>query len=218
MTSPPAQIAPPEQFANAKPFPHVIVDGMFPDELIDEAYAEFPDPDSPAWRTFTGERERGKQECQDPVWLGPSTRALLAGLTCDRFRDALVEMTGVEGLVPSLLGGGMHQSAPGARLGMHTDFNRHPETGMERVLNVLLYLNRGWRYQWGGNLLLGMPPAARKMVTPQANRLVIFRTSDTSWHGHPELVVAPHVRRSVAAYYYAPAGADAPPEHSTVWA
>ncbi len=208
----------PEEFAAAKPFPHVVVDGMFGDDFIDKAWAEFPDETSHYWRTFEAPEERGKQEAQDG--FGPNTFLLLQALTGTMFREDLEHITGIEPLNPSLLGGGMHQSPPGASLGMHTDFNLHPSTGQVRMLNVLLFLNRDWPIGGGGWLKLQRKGADRPPVAldPVANRLVIFRTDDTSLHGHPVPVADGLVRRSLAAYYYTPPGDNPPEPHSTVWA
>lgn len=205
----------PADFAAAKPFPHVVIDGYFHDGDIDEAWDEFPDPDSPYWRTFSAPEETGKQEAQDG--FGPATYGLLAQLTHPMFGKELETITGISPLNPSLLGGGMHQSPPGARLAMHTDFNLHPSTGQVRMLNVLLFLNRDWPQDGGGDLV--MSSAVETLWTPpSANRLVIFRTDDTSFHGHPQPVAEGLVRRSLAAYWYTSPGDNPPEPHSTVWA
>ena len=62
-------------------------------------------------------------------------------------RDLGAALTGVGGLVPDphLHGGGQHQIRPGGKLAIHADFNRHPKLNLDRRLNLLLYLNRGWR-------------------------------------------------------------------------
>jgi len=213
----------PEEFAAAKPFPHVVIDGALLDDDIDAAWHEFPDPDSPYWRTFTAPEERGKQELQDE--FGHATFRLLKEMTSDWFKADLERITGISPLNPSLLGGGMHQSPPGARLAMHTDFNLHPSTGQVRMLNVLLFLNRGWpEHHGGGDLVLNTgarPDLVSKwtrVIRPEANRLVIFRTDDRSFHGHPAPVAAGLVRRSLAAYYYTAPGDNPPEPHSTVWA
>ena len=47
-------------------------------------------------------------------------------------------------------------TGPDGRLAMHRDFNVHPGTsGLERRLNVLLFLNETWDKEWGGVLYLG---------------------------------------------------------------
>ena len=85
-------------------------------------------------------------------------------------------------------------------------------------MNCLLYLNHDWKLEYGGELILGKPDEEQEIIVPVFNRLVIFTTSETSWHGHPNPVAAGHIRRSVAMYYYtdeAPATSGSP--HSTIW-
>ena len=36
-------------FSENTPFPHVIIDGLFPSQLISELVAEFPSPDDQSW-------------------------------------------------------------------------------------------------------------------------------------------------------------------------
>jgi len=207
----------PEEFAAAKPFPHVVIDNAFYDPLIDKAWSEFPEPDSPYWRTFSAPEEVGKQEAQEG--FGPATFDLLKRMTDDEFKADLEILTGISPLNPSLLGGGMHQSPPGARLAMHTDFNLHPSTGQVRMLNVLLFLNRDWPDDGGGALQLQKKGSLNLTpIRPEANRLVIFRTNNRSLHGHPVPVAPGLVRRSLAAYFYTAPGDNPPEPHSTVWA
>ena len=79
--------------------------------------------------------------------------------------------------------------------------------GLERRLNLIYFLNEGWKPEYGGELKLfdesGLTPVAS--FAPIANRCVIFETSETSFHGHPEPMKLPRGvrRKSIALYYYA---------------
>ena len=93
---------------------------------------------------------------------------------------------------------------------MHADFNWHERLGLYRRLNVLIYLNRDWDKSWGGGLDLAyMPQGQKKLVTeatimPDFNKTVIFTTTDSSYHGHPDPMRLPEgrSRNSIALYYY----------------
>jgi hypothetical protein len=92
---------------------------------------------------------------------------------------------------------------------MHTDFNMYesPEHGMlDRRVNLLLYLNENWEEQFNGHLLLGdfNKNEVVQKITPIFNRCVIFNTTQTSVHGHPEPLNIPEniSRNSIAVYYY----------------
>lgn len=84
---------------------------------------------------------------------------------------------------------------------MHVDFNYQAELRLYRRLNLLLYLNRDWKPEWKGQLLLG---DGKKSIEPAHNTMVIFTTDDESYHGHPEPLECPEdVRRdSIALYFY----------------
>ncbi len=120
----------------------------------------------------------------------------------------LEKLTGISGLIPDphYLGGGLHQIERGGFLKIHADFNRHSRLKLDRRINVLLYLNRPWEDTWGGHLELWdstMTICADK-IAPLFNRLVVFTTTDSSFHGHPDPLDCPPdvVRRSLALYYY----------------
>lgn len=66
-------------------------------------------------------------------------------------------------------------------------------------------MNPQWDESWGGALELydeNVKPVQK--IWPILNRCVIFTTSDTSYHGHPEPMKLPEgmYRRSLAMYYY----------------
>src|SRR3712207_1690584 len=140
--------------------------------------------------------------------MGPATRHLLAELNSATFIDFLERLTGIDGLIPDphFEGGGLHQIEPGGHLKVHADFNRHPRMDLERRLNVLIYLNRDWKDEYGGAFELwneDMTECAER-VMPYFNRCVVFSTTSTSYHGHPEPLACPEgmTRKSVALYYY----------------
>jgi hypothetical protein len=120
------------------------------------------------------------------------------------------------------MGGGLHQIERGGYLKIHADFNRHPKFKLERRLNLLLYLNENWKEEYGGHLELWnreMTHFVHKIL-PTFNRCVIFNTTDTSYHGHPEPLACPQgmTRKSLALYYYSngrPAEEESP-EHGTL--
>jgi hypothetical protein len=103
-------------------------------------------------------------------------------------------------------GGGMHQIERGGKLAIHADFNKQGGTQLDRRLNVLLYLNEDWKDDYGGHFEMWNATMERcvKKVAPVMNRLVIFGTTDVSYHGHPDPLACPPTmtRKSLALYYY----------------
>jgi Rps23 Pro-64 3,4-dihydroxylase Tpa1-like proline 4-hydroxylase len=125
-------------------------------------------------------------------------------------------LTGHDELVAEVKGGGMHQSGPGARLAVHVDFNRHPREPLQRLVNLIVYLNPDWTEEDGSALELWSETERVQTVVPVFNRCVIFAATDRSFHGHP-VPVARGLRRSIALYYYGRGAGELPEEHSTIW-
>jgi hypothetical protein len=77
---------------------------------------------------------------------------------------------------------------------------------LERRLNVLIYLNRDWKLDYGGALELWDEKMERcvRAITPEFGRCVVFSTTGDSYHGHPVPIAHPQKkpRRSIALYYY----------------
>jgi hypothetical protein len=203
-----------DAYASAHPFPHTVIDGLVPEDALDAVLAEFPKPEQADWMAFDSPLER-KLASKDDSSMGEATRHLLAELNSASFIDFLERLTGIDGLVadPHFVGGGLHQIERGGHLKVHADFNRHPRTDLERRLNVLVYLNRDWKDEYGGALELWSRDmrTREQRILPLFNRCVVFSTTDTSFHGHPEPLACPpgETRKSVALYYYSkhrPAG------------
>jgi len=197
-----------EQYANAQPFPHIVIDGLFDDADLDAVLDDFPTAETMRWVRFDNPLEKK---------LGFSHEQSVVSDTIRRFLDAmngfemllfLEQLSGIEGLIPDPYfgGGGLHQIEPGGFLKIHADFNVHPKLHLDRRLNMLTYLNKGWRDEWGGHLELwdSEMQNCRVKIAPLFNRTVVFSTTDTSFHGHPHPLASPGgvTRKSVSLYYY----------------
>jgi 2OG-Fe(II) oxygenase superfamily len=191
----------------AKPYPHVVFDDFFDPSLIDLILEEFPKPDAIRWQKFDNPQEI-KLASAAETSFGPATRLLLYHLNSATFLQFLSTITGIDNLIPdpSFEGGGLHQIVPGGKLGVHTDFNKHRDFGLDRRLNLLLYLNKNWKEEYGGHLQLWdkeMTHCEAK-VLPVFNRVMIFGTNDFTYHGHPDPLQSPEgmTRKSLALYYF----------------
>jgi len=124
------------------------------------------------------------------------------------FLQFLEGMTGIEGLIPDpyFEGAGYHETSAGGKLGIHADFRLHKRLHLARRLNLLIYLNKDWKPEYGGALELWDPNMSHcvKSVLPTFGRCVVFSTDEKSFHGHPDPLTCPDdvKRRSVALYYY----------------
>jgi hypothetical protein len=196
-----------EEYAAGNPFPHIVLDDFLPEEPLLSALAAFPEPRQLRWIGYDDVHER-KLAYPVAERLPPPLRDILFMLNCSAVLQFLEALTGIQGLVPDphFTGGGLHQIERGGFLGVHADFNRLDRLGLERRLNLLLYLNRDWRDEYGGHLELwdrGMTRCVKR-VLPVFNRCVVFSTTDFAFHGHPTPLTCPEgwTRKSLATYYY----------------
>lgn len=195
-----------EVYRTAFPFPHIVIDGHFPAEQMRAAAAELRALAAPAHQTVYAQAK--KRALADKSLIPPAALGLIEQMNAPGFVSWLEWLTGIKGLVPDhgLFGGGVHQIERGGFLKIHTDFNWHRRLRLYRRVNVLLYLNEGWREEWGGHLELWRPDmsACGLRAAPLLNRMAIFSTTDESYHGHPEPLLCPEgvTRNSIALYYY----------------
>ena len=195
------------EFTAAEPYPHAVIDNLFDDRVLSEIVDAFPEEDWPNWREFATPEE-DKLGTRDASLIPPKILSFLALLNSAPFVEFLETLTGVHGLIPDPYfdGGGLHKIVRGGRLEIHADFNRHRKMKLDRRINLLIYLNKDWREDYGGHLELwdrGMTACQRK-VLPTFNRTVFFCTTDFTYHGHPEPLRCPAdmARRSLALYYF----------------
>jgi hypothetical protein len=211
-------------FATALPFPHCVLDSFLPQEVAEKAEAAFSDRKDSIWRRYEHSNSK-KLACSDPTSMPEEIRSVLLFMNSRPFIACLEKLTGIGELVadPNFNGGGIHCIESGGFLKIHADFNLHPTLNLYRRLNVLLYLNKEWRDEYRGDLELWDRSMSHCMVriAPVFNRCVVFATSDTSYHGHPDALRCPPdmVRKSLATYYYTAVAASeqAIVPHSTLY-
>jgi hypothetical protein len=196
-----------DAYVTASPFPHAVLDGLFADDVLDAALAEFPRPQEINWVRFDSPTEKKLgYSYQEP--LGETLRSFLLEMGSPPVLEFLQRLTGIEGLIPDpyLCGAGPHQIVRGGFLKVHADFNWHPLLKLDRRLNLIVYLNQDWLPEYGGHIELWSRDMSRceQRVLPVFNRTIVFNTTDTSFHGHPTPLACPEAmtRRSVSLYYY----------------
>lgn len=198
-----------ESYLSADPFPHIVLDGVFPNDLMERVAEEFPSYESA--RNKGREFRKAKENLKVGLWnydeFPPAAQAFCDMVSGEDFLAFLTEMTGIEKLLsdPKMVGGGLHLTAPGGRLDVHVDFNYREDFDWHRRLNLLVYFNKEWKPEWGGQLELWneQVTVCKQVVEPLFNRCVLFETSERSFHGvRPIMPAAAGPRLSFAAYYY----------------
>jgi len=221
-----------DAYRNADPYPHIVVDDFLKPEVVERILPLFPAPRvGPGQYDRSADMEDGAPAQFRKRWVSRETavdvplRRLYWELNAGPFISMLERMSGIDDLLPDpyLRGGGIHQIESGGFLRVHADFNRHPELGLDRRLNLLIYFNRDWPQEYGGHLELWSRDMRRcvREVAPVAGRCVIFSTDSHSFHGHPRPLTCPEgeTRKSLALYYYTngrPAH-ESGEDHATLW-
>lgn len=197
-----------QEYRSAEPFPHIVLDGILPQPVLQQALDNFPVEPLKSDRVFDINYGGHHKRQILPYDCNRDAQALFAFLNSKPVLQFLEGLTGIEALIPDpyFEGGGFHEISKGGLLGVHADFRINETLHLERRINLLIYLNPDWDEAWGGALELW----DRKMTTchsrvfPLLNRCVVFSTDADSFHGHPDPLNTPeHVkRRSIALYYY----------------
>jgi hypothetical protein len=152
------------------PFDHVIIENFIEPQHLDAILATFPDVPGPGSHSPTSLR------------LDGTFAALLHELEGDAFLRAIegkfaIDLTG-RPTVTTIRG--ELREKDGA---VHTD-------ARTKLMTALLYLNRDWSAPGGRLRLL----RSRNLddfaveIAPERGTLLVFRRSETSWHGHAPFV------------------------------
>jgi hypothetical protein len=185
------------------PFPHWVIDNFLPIEMAADAYTYFFDGEG-KWIKRHHLYSRFKETRTEGLsW--PVERALRY-MESDVVRASIAASTKIGPLSADSVrfGGGQHVTYDRGRLGIHADFTHHPASGMRRALNLLVYLTKQGDAIGGALELWNKTMSERRaVIAPVFNRAVLFATSTTSYHGHPDPLRGE--RRSLACYYYVPA-------------
>lgn len=221
-----------ERYSSAKPFPHLIIDDFFPQEMAAALLSSFPSLEDEVWTqkgscfSVPGGIAK-KYELGDKMSFPSAvTTAFESFVFSEKFIQFLSQVTGIDGLCADsdfkggARSGGLNAVSQGGMLARHIDFNFSSELQKYRAVNVLVYLNKGWLPSDGGNLelwdktLTGEP----NVITAIFNRCLVFATNDETYHGYKS-VLSSEVRKSINLYFYTK---NCPPKvnptpHKTIW-
>lgn len=198
-------------YGKKPPFDHVVIDNFFENNFANILADEFPDYDSDIWHGYNNALEI-KKVCNSWNLFPPNTYTTFSYFNSPEWLNFLSfyilngkNLYGDSGLN----GGGWHIHKTGGKLNTHLDYSLHPKLGMQRKLNIIIYMNPDWKREWGGSLGFWgnesdeKPGELKVSVWSKFNRAVIFDTTQNSWHGLPEPLACPHnqARKSLAAYF-----------------
>ena len=202
------------QYNNAKPFPHIVINDFLQESILENVLNEFKDFKQWGYDNSNYSKDHQVNKFFAPwdksglTTLPTTTKTVLEYFNSPEFLKILENLTGISDLIPDdkFIGGGMHKIESGGKLSVHVDSTKHQDTGNYRRINLLLYLNKEWKEEWGGSLQLWDKDVKNLVneIKPLFNRAVIFNTGINTYHGHPHPLNTPEgiSRNSLAVYYY----------------
>ncbi|MFM7844684.1 MAG: 2OG-Fe(II) oxygenase [Planctomycetota bacterium] len=146
-----------EQYMNAEPYPHIVVDDFFCPDAMDEILAQTPSlAKAREGVEKMSNRNEQKYATVGERQFGETTKQFARFLNSEPFLRFLEGLTGINNLLPDphFEGGGHHEILPGGFLKIHADFGKNTRTGLDRRLNALVYLNKDWKEEYGGHFEL----------------------------------------------------------------
>ena len=201
-----------DAFIAAKPFKHVMIENFFEAAFAEALLAEFPSFDKKL-ATNEGGETGGKAVQTNMRAISPAYQRLYDTLASPRFLEFASRLSGIPDLLldPKMFGGGTHENLHGQELDAHVDFNYDEARQLHRRLNMIVYLNKDWRTEWGGAIQIHSNPRRPaedriESFDPLFNRLVMFETNEYSWHGFPKIQLPEEERhrsrKSISIYLY----------------
>ena len=203
-----------KNYKKGRPFDHVVIDGFWKKQIAQKLEKEIRDfkfyrrddvsvYNSPLEKKIT---------CNHYDKFPKTAYQAFSYLNSLDFVDLVSEITGIKKIITDagLHGGGLHIHPNGGKLNVHKDYSMHPKLGKERKLNLIIYMSKNWKLEWGGSLELWSHDKKKnrphKLVTEvpnKFNRAILFDTNQNSWHGLPNRMKMPHgIRRQSMAVYY----------------
>lgn len=209
------------EYQSKTPYHYTCIDNFLPLEILEKVRAEALEMgDQPAQNSSENEKLKTSY---NPDRMPVFSRSVFHALNSRPFLQFLENMTGIKGLIPDPYygGGGIHRTNTTGHLDIHADFNHHKIMNLERRVNLLIYLNPGWKEEYGGSFEVWTDDMSEKVAgfAPVMNRMCCFSTGSNTMHGNPEPVNHPEddPRLSIALYYYTATWEEGRVEQSTVF-
>jgi len=197
-----------KRFLTASPFEHIVIDNFLNEKYANELYDLFPEKFED-WYIYENPIEV-KYTYDNIDNLNDKFKNYFYYLSSDKILEVFRKLTDIKDLTYDeyLHGAGLHCHPKYGRLNIHLDYEKHPLTGKERRLNIILFLSKNWKQEWGGQNELWDEDAINCITKTDIkfNRAIIFKTNDISWHGLPKPINCPEnqFRKSLAFYYVSP--------------
>lgn len=199
-----------ELYKNAKPFENIVIPQFFNEEYANQLNDLFPLPtdQNKNWHLYHNPLEH--KFSLNTFNDYPEMNNVFKLLQTDQFISFIKQITDIVDLEndPHLHGAGLHAYPNNGKLDIHLDYNIHPITKKERRVNLIIYMNKDWKEEYGGNIEFydENKQSVDRHIIPSFNTAILFKTCDLSYHGLPNPIKCPPnvYRKSFAIYYVSP--------------
>jgi len=194
-----------DKFKKNEPFEHVIINNFLSDSYAEDLYKLFP-KDHSTWHKYENPLEV-KSTFDNIELLPEELKNYFYYLSTNEIINLVSEITDIESLEYDeyLHGAGLHSHSRYGRLNIHLDYEKHPFSGKERKINIILFISKNWNPEWNGANELWNKDVTKCISKTNVifNSAIVFKTNDISWHGVPEKIMCPeNIFRNSLAYYY----------------
>ena len=197
-----------EKYSNARPFEHIIIDNFLDPVYAEKIYQNFPEINE-SWHEYKNPIEV-KYTYDNINNLNVEIKNYFYYLSHPEIIEIMKKITIINDLEYDefLHGAGLHMHPRYGRLNIHLDYEKHPYSGKERRLNIILFMSKDLNSDWNGANELWNNDVSRCITKTNVkfNRAIIFKTNDITWHGLPDKILCPEntFRKSLAYYYVSP--------------
>jgi Rps23 Pro-64 3,4-dihydroxylase Tpa1-like proline 4-hydroxylase len=153
----------------------------------------------------------------------PIAYELVSFLHSTEFVRWLEDVSEIKGLIPDihLHGAGYMRCGNGDSLKIHTDFNWQGEIKLNRILTLVIYLNKEWKEEWNGDIQFWdkeNKECVRKYF-PNWGSCVVWEYDERGFHGHPNPLDCPEgeYRDGFRLFYYTSNSTNENPHRSLYW-
>jgi len=134
-----------DDYSESGPFNHIVIDNFFTPEVADKLSEEFPDYNDPTINNLNNPLENKRSNNHWDRFPSCTYRAFME-FGSDRMMSSMRVFAQTDQLMMDygLNGGGWHMHSKGGNNNVHLDYNLHPKMGMQRKLNIIVYLTKEW--------------------------------------------------------------------------
>jgi Rps23 Pro-64 3,4-dihydroxylase Tpa1-like proline 4-hydroxylase len=191
------------------PVKHIVIDNFLSEKSAAALSEEFGSYESEHWHVYSNQIEE-KRTCNQWNLFKNVTYQYFTAICSTSVVQAISEKFDMKLEADfGLHGGGQHIHAKMGNLNPHLDYALHPKLGFERRINVIYYLTDSYDKSDGGHFGLwgnsnsNEPGDLECEYAPVFNRMVLFDTSENSWHGLSRIYnpAGTKYRKSLASYY-----------------